>query len=99
MLNSKKLNTNKYDGSKSTETNNSKSPMMRPPSNNNRDSHQSTQSKGSNNYQKPMVVDLASCIYIPTSYDKLRNKREFSEFIQSVQANLHEQSFANDEAM
>jgi predicted nucleotidyltransferase len=43
--------------------------------------------------------DLASSIVLPTNYEHLRNKKEFSEFIQSVQTNAHEQSFANDEAM
>lgn len=88
------MNNRNFDASKSTETNNSKSPMMRP----NQDSHQSTQSKGSPGHQK-QAADLASCIYMPTTYEKIRNKKEFSEFIQSVQTNLHEQSFANDEAM
>lgn len=94
LLNSKKMNNRLFDASKSTETNNSKSPVMLP----NRDSHQSTQSKGSAGHQQQQA-DLASCIYMPTTYEKVRNKKEFSEFIQSVQNNLHEQSFANDEVM
>lgn len=42
---------------------------------------------------------MASKIYLPFSYDKIRNKKEFQEFIHSVQSMAHEQSFANDEAM
>ena len=74
---------NLFDASKSTETNNSKSPIMRP-GRGDRDSHHlSTQSKGSPAYLNPKQLtaapDLASCIYMPTTYEQIRNKKEISE--------------------
>ena len=64
----------------------------------NRESYPSNYSKGSFNVKASKPADLANKIYLPQFYDKIRNKKEFQEFIQSVQTSLHEQSFANDEA-
>ena len=74
LINSKKLNNRNLDGSKSSETNNSKSPMMAQ----NRESHPSVYSKGSLNAKAGQgAADLVSKIVLPNSYDRVRNKKEF----------------------